>query len=579
MKISFYRTPFNRFQTDYSDNTALYLSRLNPVATFESDRWEMPREEMYFTIPNDQKLFVNAISFTEISYAVIDYSGDVERPASGGILSGVAPLKWFYFAEYDPESREANSCGVPVRLYVDWWGMYVNLSDDKPLTLSKGLLRRSHVIYSESLNSSAVADSSGLVSQPDGIKNIKGVRLFGGASVDSSLNGYGYTIIVKYKVQGSIIAALSESKYIFVAITPTTYAPSPNTSPNFSRRKNAMIDLYQLSKIGKVQYDTIKDGEVQHNNDLVTECAGAWVVPSYIGGDISSTSFSIGGTLTTEQGVIIVTTETPTVYDINNGYPRVLINDFFTTRSINTYVSLEPSYNTLKRVGNMQTSVEVSGNGFDRVAVLDSMIALSNADIKFRVMVDGVYTDLTDSLSVNIQSANNYLDNIKTIISGLSNFAGGVASIAVGAQTKSPAAIAGGIESLASQAASYIGYAPTVSKYQEGMNGVVNMSVKTKSDDEIYTMGIALMRFTPLNENDINAEFNAYGFSGAVQALKISERSAQAYCYYQVENPKLGQLELIPARASRKICDILSAGVTIWSDRLQNRYCTTRTWT
>ena len=206
------------------------------------------------------------------------------------------------------------------------------------------------------------------------------------------------------------------------------------------------------------------------------------------------------------------------------------------------------------------------------------MIALSNADIKFRVMVDGVYTDLTDSLSVNIQSANNYLDNIKTIISGLSGFAGGVASIAVGAQTKSPAAIAGGIESLASQGASYIGYAPTVSKYQEGMNGVVNMSVKTTTNDEIYTMGIALMRFTPLNENDIDTEFNTYGFSGAVQALEISERSAQAYCYYQVEKPIIDNSVEMPERARQRICDILSAGVTIWSDRKQNRYCTTRTW-
>lgn len=578
MRINFYKTPFNRFQKDYSDNTAAYLSRLSVVAFCESDRWEMPREEMRVTIPNDKKLLPYAVLYTELNYAVIDYSMDSKKDANGNILSGVAPLKWFYFAEYDPDSRDANSCGIPIRLYIDWWAMYVNLSDEKSLTLCKGLLRRSHVIYSESLNNSAVADSSGLVNQPDGIKNIKGVRLFGGSSADDSLTGYGYTIIVKYKVQASIIAALSESKYIFVAVTPTASAPSPNTSTGFSRRKNAMIDLYQLSKIGKIQYDTIKDGEVQHNNDLVTECAGAWVVPSYIGGDISSTSFSIGGTLTTEQGVIIVTTETPTVYDINNGYPRILINDFFTTRSINTYVSLEPSYNTLKRVGNMQTSVEVSGNGFDHVAVLDSMITLSNADVKFRVMVDGVYTDLTDSLSVNIQSANNYLDNIKTIISGLSNFAGGVATIAVGAQTKSPAAIAGGIESLASQAASYIGYAPTVSKYQEGMNGVVNMSVKTRSNDEIYTMGIALIRFTPLNENDINTEFNTYGFSGAVQVLEISERSAQAYCYYQLEDPKINRTEHIPERAKQKICDILSAGVTIWSDRLQNRYCTTRTW-
>lgn len=578
MKVSFYRTPFNRFQTDYSDNTAAYLSRLNPVATFESDRWEMPREEMSFTIPNDQKLFANAISYTQINYSVIDYSGDVERPAGGGILSGVAPLKWFYFAEYDPESRDANSCGVTVRLYVDWWGMYVNLSDDEPLTLSKGLLRRSHVIYSRSLNNSAVADSSGLVNQPDGIKNIKGVRLFGGTSVDTSLNGYGYTIIVKYKVQGSIIAALSESKYIFVAVTPTESTPSPNTNNNYSRRKNAMIDLYQLSKIGKVQYDTIKDGETQHHDDIVTECAGAWVVPSYVGNDISATNYSIGGTLTTEQGVIIVKIETPTVYDTSHGSPRILTNDFFATRYINTYVSLEPSYKTLKMVGNMQTNVKISGNGFDRVAILDCMIALSNADVKFRVMVDGVYTDLTDSLSVNIQTTNNYLDDIKTIISGISGFAGGVSSIAVGVKVKSPAAIAGGIESLANQAASYIGYAPTFSKYQEGMNGVVNMSVKTTTNDEIYTMGIALMRFTPLNENDIDTEFNTYGFSGAVEALEISERSAQAYCYYQVEDPKLGQLELIPARASQKICDILSAGVTIWSDRLQNRYCTTRTW-
>lgn len=578
MKISFYRTPFNRFQTDYSDNTAIYLSRLKPVATFESDRWEMPREEMPFTIPNDQKIFVNASSYTEINYAVIDYSGDVERPASGSILSGVAPLKWFYFAEYDPESRDANGRGVPVRLYVDWWGMYVNLSDSKSLTLSKGILRRSHEIYLESINNnSAVADSSGLINQPDGIKNIKGVRVFGGTSVDSSLTGYGYTIIVKYKVQSSIIAALSESKYIFVAVTPTVKVPSPNTNKNFSRRKNAMIDLYQLSKIGKVQYDTVKDGEAQHNNDIVTECAGAWVVPDYIGGDITSTSFSIGGTLTTEQGVIIVTTETPTVYDINNGYPRVLINDFFATRYIDTYVSLEPSYNTLKMVGNMQTNVKLSGNGFDHVAILDCMIALSNADVKFRVMVDGIYTDLTDSLSVNIQSANNYLDNIKTIISGVSGFAGGVSSVVIGAKVKSPAAIAGGIESLANQVTSYIGYAPTFSKYQEGMNGIVNMSVKTNSDDEVYTMGIALMRFTPLNENDINAEFNTYGFSGAVQLLQISE-SKQAYCYYQVENPKIGQLELIPERAKQKICDILSSGVTIWSDRQRNRYCTTRTW-
>lgn len=578
MKISFYRTPFDRFQTDYSDNTEIYLSRLSPIATFESDRWEMPREEMTYTIPNNRKLFVNALSYTRINYAVIDYTGDVEHPGDGSILSGVAPLKWFYFAEYDPESRDANSCGIPVRLYVDWWGMYVNLSADKSLTLARGIFRRSHVIYSESLTNSSIADSSGLVNQPDGIKNIKGVRLFGGATVDSSLNGYGYTIIVKYKVQSSLIAALSESKYIFVAVTPTDATPSPNTSANFSRRKNAIIDLYQLSKIGKVQYDTVRDGEVQHNDDLVTECAGAWVVPAYIGGDITSTSFSIGGTLTTERGVIIVTTETPTIYNSSFGYPRVLINDFFATRSINTFVSLEPSYNTLKMVGNMQTNVKISGNGFDRVAILDCMIALSNADVKFRVMVDGIYTDLTDSLSVNIQSANNYLDNIKTIISGISGFAGGVSSIAIGAKVKSPAAIAGGIESLANQVTSYIGYAPTFSKYQEGMNGIVNMSIKTKSDDEVYTMGVALMRFTPLNENDINAEFNTYGFSGAVQALKISERNSQAYCYYQVEKPKIGQLELIPEKARQKICDILSAGVTIWSDRLQNRYCTTRTW-
>lgn len=579
MRISFYKTPFGRFQRDYSDNTAAYLSRLQAIAIYESHRWEMPREEMTFTIPNDQKIFLNALSYTKVNYAVIDYSIDSGKNPSGLVTSGVAPLKWFYFAEYDPDSRDANSCGIPIRLYIDWWGMYVNLSDETPLTLCKGLLRRSHVIYAQSLNNSAVADSSGLVNQPDGIKNIKGVRLFGGVSVDSSLTGYGYTIIVKYKVQGSIIAALSESKYIFVAVTPTESTPSPNTSKVFSRRKNAMIDLYQLSKIGKVQYDTIKDGTVENHNDIVTECAGAWVVPSYVGGDMSATNFSIDGTLTTEQGVIIVKIETPTVYDNNHGSPRILTNDFFTSRSINTYVPLEPSYKTLKMVGNMQTNVKVSGNGFDRVSILDCMIALSNADVKFRVMVDGVYTDLTDSLSVNIQTVNNYLDDIKTIISGISGFAGGVSSVALGVKAKSPAAIAGGIESLANQAASYIGYAPTFSKYQEGMNGVVNMSVKTKSSDEVYTMGIALMRFTPLNENDIDTEFNTYGFSGAVQALEISERSAQAYCYYQVDDPKLGQLEDMPERAKQRICEILEAGVTIWSDRRQSRYCTTRTWT
>lgn len=577
MRINFYKTPFNRFQRDYSDNTAAYLSRLPIVAFCESKRFEMPREEMSVTIPNDKKLLKYALFYTELNYAVIDYSMDSEKE-NGEILSGVAPLKWFYFAEYDPDSRDANSCGVPIRLYIDWWGMYVNLSGKTPLKLCKGLLRRSHVIYVQSLNNSALADSSGLVNQPDGIKNIKSVNLFGGTSVDTSLNGYGYTIIVKYKVQGSMIAALSESKYIFVAVTPTKSTPSPNTNNNYSRRKNAMIDLYQLSKIGKVQYDTIKDGEVQHREDIVTECAGAWVVPSYVGKDISATNFSIDGTLTTEQGVIIVKIETPTVYDLAHGAPRILTNDFFATRYVDTYISLEPSYNTLKMVGNMQTNVKISGNGIDRVAILDCMIALSNADVKFRVMVDGVYTDLTDSLSVNIQTVNNYLDDIKTIISGVSGFAGGVSSIAVGIKAKSPAAIAGGIESLANQAASYIGYAPTFSKYQEGMNGVVNMSIKTTTNDEIYTMGIALMRFTPLNENDIDTEFNTYGFSGAVQALEISERSAQAYCYYQLEDTKIDRSEHIPERAKQRICEILAEGVTIWSDRLQNRYCTTRTW-
>ena len=578
MRIEFYRTPFNRFQRDYSDNTAAYLSRLEKTVISVSNRWEMPREEMTVTIPNDKNIFFDALSYTRINYAVIDYSMHSKRDPNGNLISGVAPLKWFYFAEYDPDSRDANSCGVPIRLYIDWWGMYVNLSGETPLKLCKGLLRRSHVIYTQSLNNSAVADSSGLVNQPDGIKNIKGVRLFGGTSVDTSLNGYGYTIIVKYKVQGSIIAALSESKYIFVAVTPTEKIPSPNTNENYSRRKNAMIDLYQLSKIGKVQYTTIKDGVSEPHNDIVTECAGAWVVPSYVGKDISATNYSIDGTLTTEQGVIIVKIETPTVYDNSHGAPRILTNDFFATRYINTYVSLEPSYKTLKMVGNMQTNVKVSGNGFDRVAILDCMIALSNADVKFRVMVDGVYTDLTDSLSVNIQTTNNYLDDIKTIISGISGFAGGVSSIAVGVKAKSPAAIAGGIESLANQAASYIGYAPTFSKYQEGMNGVINMSVKTTTNDEIYTMGIALMRFTPLNENDLDTEFNTYGFSGAVEALEISERSAQAYCYYQVEDPKIDQLGDMPERAKQRICEILAEGVTIWSDRLQNRYCTTRTW-
>lgn len=576
MKVSLYKTPFGRFQRDYSDNTAAYLSRLPYRMVDSSLRWMMPREEMTVTIPNIAG--ERTEEYTCMNYAVIDYSDISTVDPDGKIISAVMPLKWFYFAEYAPDDRNATSQGMSFRLYIDWWGMYVNLSNETPLKLCKGLLRRSHVIYVQSLNNSAVADSSGLVNQPDGIKNIKGVRLFGGASVDTSLNGYDYTIIVKYKVQGSIIAALSESKYIFVAVTPTASTPSPNTNNNYSRRKNAMIDLYQLSKIGKVQYDTIKDGTVENHNDIVTECAGAWVVPSYVGKDISATNYSIDGTLTTEQGVIIVKIETPTVYDNSHGAPRILTNDFFATRYIDTYVSLEPSYNTLKMVGNMQTNVKVSGNGFDRVAILDCMIALSNADVKFRVMVDGVYTDLTDSLSVNIQTTNNYLDDIKTIISGISGFAGGVSSIALGAKAKSPAAIAGGIESLANQAASYIGYAPTFSKYQEGMNGVVNMSVKTTTNDEIYTMGIALMRFTPLNENDINAEFNAYGFSGAVQALEISERSAQAYCYYQVEDPKIDQLGDMPERAKQRICEILTEGVTIWSDRLQNRYCTTRTW-
>lgn len=567
MKISFYRTPFNRFQTDYSDNTAAYLSRLSPVVV-TCQGWAMPREEMPFTLANWDGSYTD--EWNSFNYAVIDYTEDSD--------SYIKPLKWFYFAEYNPDGADATNQGIPFRLYIDWWGMYVNLSNETPLKLCKGLLRRSHVIYSESLNNSALADSSGLVNQPDGIKNIKGVRLFTDTPVDTSLNGYDYTIIVKYKVQGSIIAALSESKYIFVAVTPTEKIPSPNTNKNYSRRKNAMIDLYQLSKIGKVQYTTIKDGASEPHEDIVTECAGAWVVPSYVGKDISATNYSIEGTLTTEQGVIIVKIETPTVYDNSHGAPRILTNDFFATRYIDTYVSLEPPYKTLKMVGNMQTNVKVSGNGFDHVAILDCMIALSNADIKFRVMVDGVYTDLTDSLSVNIQTTNNYLDDIKTIISGISGFAGGVSSIAVGIKAKSPAAIAGGIESLANQAASYIGYAPTFSKYQEGMNGVINMSVKTTTNDEIYTMGIALMRFTPLNENDLDTEFNTYGFSGAFEALEISERRAQAYCYYQVDDPKIGQLELIPERAKQKICEILEAGVTIWSDRLQNRYCTTRTW-
>lgn len=576
MKVSLYKTPFNRFQRDYSDNTAAYLSRLPYRMVDSSLRWMMPREEMTVTIPNISG--ERTAEYSCMNYAIIDYSDIATIDPDGKIMSAVMPLKWFYFAEYSPDDRNATSQVMTFRFYIDWWGMYVNLSNKTPLTLCKGLLRRSHVIYAQSLNNPVVANSSGLVNQPDGIKNIKGVRLFGGVSVDSSLNGYGYTIVVKYKVQGSIIAALSESKYIFVAVTPTEDAPSPNTSKVYTRRKNAMIDLYQLSKIGKVQYTTIKDGVAEPHNDIVTECAGAWVVPSYVGGDMSATNFSIGGTLTTEQGVIIVTTETPTVYDVKHGYPRILTNDFFTSRSIDTFVPLEPSYNTLRMVGNMQTNVRISGNGVDRAAILDCMITLSNADVKFRVMVDGVYTDLTDSLSVNIQTVNNYLDDIKTIISGISGFAGGVASIGVGVKAKSPAAIAGGIESLANQAASYIGYAPTFSKYQEGMNGVVNMSVKTNSKDEIYTMGIAFMRFTPLNENDIDTEFNTYGFSGAVQALEISERSAQAYCYYQVDDPKLGQLEDMPERAKQKICEILAAGVTIWSDRRRSRYCTTRTW-
>lgn len=576
MKVSLYKTPFGRFQRDYSDNTAAYLSRLPYRLVDSSLRWMMPREEMTVTIPNIAG--ERTEEYSCMNYAIIDYSDIATIDPSGKITSPIMPLKWFYFAEYSPDDRNATSQAMTFRFYIDWWGMYVNLSDETPITLCKGLLRRSHVIYSQSLTNSAVADSSGLLNQPDGIKDIKGIRLFGGGIPNSSLNGYGYTIIVKYKVQSSIISALSESKYIFAAVTPTNSTPSPNTNANLSRRNNAMIDFYQLSKIGKVQYDTIKDGTVQHNEDIVTECAGAWVVPSYIGGDISSDNFSIGGTLTTEQGVIIVKIETPTVYDNSHGAPRILTKDFFATRSIETYVSLEPSYNTLKMVGNMQTNVKISGNGFDRVAILDCMIALSNADVKFRVMVDGIYTDLTDSLSVNVQTSNNYLDNIKTIISGISGFSGGVSSIAVGAMSKSPAAISGGIESLASQSASYIGYAPTFSKYQEGMNGIINMSIRTKSNDEIYTMGIALMRFTPLNENDINAEFNSYGFSGAVQALKIPERSEQAYCYYQVENPKIGQSEQIPERAKQKICEILAEGVTIWSDRLQNRYCTTRTW-
>lgn len=579
MKVSFYRTPFNRFQTDYSDNTAAYLSRLSPiVATCQG--WAMPREEMPFTLADWNGAYTD--EWNSFNYAVIDYTDDSD--------CYIKPRKWFYFAEYNPDGADATNQGIPFRLYIDWWGMYVNLSDETPLKLCKGLLRRSHLIYSNSLNDRKIANDSGLVNKPTGIHSMKGISTFGGNALDGRF-GYGYSIIMRYKVQNSVISVLTESKYLFAVVTPSGDHPTPYTSITYERRRNALIDLYQLAKIGTISYslkDKPEDTKLTPHDDVVLECSGAWVVPDYIGNQLSSTNYSIDGTLSTKQGVIIVTADEPTIYDAKYGSVRIIVNDYYESRKISDYSSYwgNPQYNTLRMVGNMQANIEIGATGnFDSVSILEAMITLSNASVCFRVMSAGVYVDLTDSLSVNIQTTNNYLDDIKTIISGISGFSGSMSSIAIGVKTKSPAAIAGGISSLASQASSYIGYAPTRTKYGEGMNGIINMSIKTKikdntgyTDTEIYTMGIALMRFAPLNENEIDTEFNAFGYSGYVEISEIAERKAKAYCYYQVDDPKIGQSEQIPERAKQRICEILAKGVTIWSDRLKNRYCTTRTW-
>lgn len=547
MIVKGYRTQFQRDSVDKSDNTAAVLSRLTPLFTATLPTLQ-PREEMAVNVRGGAP---------DANYITIEYD-DTNEPQK-------LAQKWYYFAEYDAGSP-ATPAGCPFRLSVDWWAMCVQWGGEDPpgIQIKRGHLTRSHQFITESYQ----GGNTTLANAPANPRKLISVQTPAPSSTDDAA-----AIVALYHVNGSIFALPGTDKYLQVII-PLSIGEST---------QNGVADALAYLANGKTVTYTVnytdEEGKAQTYTETpdISECAGLWIIPRWIVGNLVSSSLSAlsHAVVTCRKGTAASAVVPVGLYTSKTYNAWAVTSDC----TDNSSMTIAGDLKHFRYFGNPGANIVLpcTLDALNGVIITRFSMAQQSFSVKFAAA--GSVVDATNSFAVNISKENADIQFRNDIIKGGISTIVTAIGAAVGGSGGAALALAG-ITGAAGTVSAGIGLANS-SRHSEGMDGLENMvaiDYSTTAENK-YIYGCAVVTYDPDNKAQVDDEYNDFGALGAAETATVSRDTDHNYIYYQFDGVQIANFNAVTQRAKTEIERMLNSGVRIWHDDVTaTNFLNSKTW-